>query len=213
MPEVAKRQYLSLPDTVTEQLRTAIINGDIPPGQRLLEAALAEEFDVSRSIIRAAIARLETERLVEVRARRGAVVIQMSREESMEVCEARALLEWFAAQAAVQKLTAADLAEMRSCAQDMADAFGSKDMMSFVQLDNAFHRKIAACTGNRRVFGLWESLDAQLGALLSSTADVRRLTPDIVRQRHLRVVEAIETRDVQLVETVLRRHYVDIWPD
>ncbi len=213
MPEVAKRQYLSLPDTVTEQLRAAIINGDVLPGQRLLEAALAEEFDVSRSIIRAAIARLETERLVEVRARRGAVVIQMSREESMEVCEARALLEGFAAQAAVQKLTPEDLAEMRSCAHDMGDALGAKDMMSLVRLDNTFHRKIAVCTDNRRVFGLWESLDAQLGALLSSTTDVRRLTPEIVRQRHLHVVEAIETRDVQLVEMVLRRHYVHIWPD
>jgi DNA-binding GntR family transcriptional regulator len=202
----------SLPDTIHDRLRRAIINGEIAAGTRLLEASLAETFGVSRASIRTAVDRLAQEGLVEVRPRRGAVVIRMSRSDAMDICEARALLEGEAARFAARSLTEPELNEMKALAHAMAAALRSHDVAQLVELDQAFHARIAQQVPNRRIYGLWASLDGQLGALLASTLEIRRLTPDKVAERHLAVLEALATRNPDQAVRAVRSHYIDIWP-
>jgi len=204
--------YKSLVDTVTERLRRAIVNGDVVAGQRLLETELAESFNVSRATVRQALLHLKNEDLVEMRPRRGAVVARMSREDSMQLCETRCLLESFGLKEALANLTADDLASMRRTAMAMGKALEDGDIMSLVELDDTFHRTIACQTANRRVKGLWLSLSPQMAALLSSTIEIRQLTPVKVAQRHLSVVDALETRDVPTAQAELVAHYTGIWP-
>src|SRR4051812_46136725 len=71
-------RHRSLPESVHEILRFRILNNEIPAGAPLLEVALAEEFGVSRTTIRAAMRELQVERLIETTPRRGNTVIRMS---------------------------------------------------------------------------------------------------------------------------------------
>ena len=210
--EGVQLDFQSLPDAVTEHLRRSIVNGLFEAGRRLPETEIAQMFDVSRATIRQALQRLEAERLVEVRPRRGAFVMRLSSQEAADLCEARGLLECHAAAAAVQALSEADLAEMRRLAREMAGALERGDVARLVELDLTFHRAIAACTPNRRVFDLWQELDPQLGALMRRGVELRGMTPRQVVARHLEVVEALAGRDPDEVQRVLSRHYVNPWP-
>jgi DNA-binding GntR family transcriptional regulator len=205
--------YRSLPDALTDHIRRSIINGVLAAGDRLVETEWAARFRVSRATVRQALARLQAERLVELRPRRGAVVTRMSREAAMEVNEARGLLEAFAARDAVRNLTAADIEAMAATAQAMAEALAQGDVVGLVELDCRFHGCIVEHCHNRRIVDLWHGLDAQIGALLSSTLEVRRLTPERVKTRHLSLLGVLERRDPDLAEAEVRSHYMDIWPE
>src|SRR6478672_4765095 len=78
---------------VISELRHAILNQRLKPGERLIEGRLAEELGVSRNPVREAIRALASEGLIEVTARRGASVVVMTEQEARETIEVRALLE------------------------------------------------------------------------------------------------------------------------
>jgi DNA-binding GntR family transcriptional regulator len=88
-------QPLAIPKSSYEQLKSKIIEGQLDPGKRLTEAHLAKELGVSRTPIREALRRLETEGLIKPLARRGFVVAGESKEEVEELFEIRAVLEGY----------------------------------------------------------------------------------------------------------------------
>ena len=88
MPEV-----LSVEESVTSALRNGILEGELPPGQRLLQEQLAERFGVSRIPLRDALRRLEVEGLVRIDPRRGAYVAELTVADVREIYELREVLE------------------------------------------------------------------------------------------------------------------------
>src|SRR5258708_2618505 len=83
----------SLTEMVIAEIRELIVSGRLPLGEQLSEGALAEQLGVSRTPVREAFLRLETERLVEVRPQRGTFVFQYDATELREICELREGLE------------------------------------------------------------------------------------------------------------------------
>src|SRR5579875_664954 len=79
-----------------DRLRAAIVDGDLLPNERLVEAELTRRLGVGRSAVRTALARLEHEGLVEIEPHRGARVRVVSLPEAVEIVEARAVLEGLA---------------------------------------------------------------------------------------------------------------------
>lgn len=100
---------VSTPHLVVEQLRGDIMNGRLAPGEPLRQDEIARSFGVSHVPIREAFLKLEAERLIEIRPRRGAVVSALSAAELEELNEMRAALECCALRAAIPKVTDEDL--------------------------------------------------------------------------------------------------------
>jgi DNA-binding GntR family transcriptional regulator len=94
---------------VTEELRSAILDGRYPVGSRLDQVALAGEFGASIIPVRESLRQLEAEGLVRITPRRGAFVVELTADEVMELYKIRAALEAFATREAVPRLTAGDL--------------------------------------------------------------------------------------------------------
>ena len=94
----------TLPEQIANRLAEAIIRGMHEPGARLLEIALAEQFGVSRGPIREALRILEKERLVTIRAQRGATVIKLSRKDVQDI---------FAVRSAMMGIVGAQIARRR----------------------------------------------------------------------------------------------------
>lgn len=111
------------PDTaaVYDRIRRGIIEGRYPPGARLVEQRLAEELAVSRTPVREAVRRLESEGLVVVARNRGAQVRPLDEQDVADLYEVRARLEAYAAELAAARADAADLAELRAAADTFAD--------------------------------------------------------------------------------------------
>ncbi len=100
---------MSTPDLVVERLRDEIVSGRLPPGEPLRQDEIALSFGVSHVPIREAFLKLEAERLVEIRPRRGAIVAALSAAELEELNEMRAALECCALRVAAPNLTDGDL--------------------------------------------------------------------------------------------------------
>lgn len=201
-------RHQSLPESVHEILRFRILNNEIPAGAPLLEVALAEEFGVSRTTIRAAMRELQAERLVEITPRRGSTVIRMSEEDAIEVCFARYTLE----SVAVRTLSRGARRELAGRMGDVLhtmDLCAAKgDFAGMVEADTELHQLVVAASGHPLIVEMWSGLNGQMGALMRASLDRQRITlADSVR-RHAELVTALRELPTAAADAVLKEHYI-----
>lgn len=130
----------SLP--VTDRLRSDILGGVIPPGDRLIETALAERYGVGRAAIRAALVELDGEGLVQREANRGATVRRVSLTEAIEIAEARGVLEGLIARLAAERATDDERAELGDVIASMSAAVDANALAEYSSLNRTFHRRV-----------------------------------------------------------------------
>lgn len=106
-------------DVAYEYIRKRILSGEFAPGQALMTEVLAKSIKVSRTPVRDALRKLETDGLVTIRAHLGANVKQMSLKEFREICDLRLALESHAAGLAAKNHTTADLQEIKFALESM----------------------------------------------------------------------------------------------
>jgi DNA-binding GntR family transcriptional regulator len=145
-----KRPEQGLAHGIGEQLQQLIYSGDIPPGERLNEAALALRMGTSRGPIREAIRTLTGIGLVVAVPNRGVFVRQISVREMLEIYELRALLFGFAAQQAAEHLSPADRAEFEQLLAGMDAACTAADGQRYYLLNLRFHALLMAQCQNQR---------------------------------------------------------------
>ena len=109
--KVTMNEYLPLRDVVFNTLRQGILKGELEPGERLMEVALAERLGVSRTPIREAIRKLELEGLVIMIPRKGAEVASISEKSMRDVLEVRRALEEVAVELACKRITPEQMEE------------------------------------------------------------------------------------------------------
>ena len=114
---IAERRALR--EEVRDALIAAIVGGDFPPGERIVESRIARHLGVSQTTVREALREIEQLGLVVSSLNRGVVVRPLTRRAVLEMYEMRALLEGYAARRAVERVTDADLAELESMVSDM----------------------------------------------------------------------------------------------
>ncbi|MEQ8652462.1 MAG: GntR family transcriptional regulator [Kiloniellales bacterium] len=131
----------TLSDAVTDALREAIVSGRLQPGEALLQAKLADDLGVSRVPIREALRVLAGERLVEMRAHRGATVARLSLEELDETYSIVWTLGKASAARGVPRLNDEDLIEMRGLMQALRRS-GKYTPVEWYRINVAFHRRV-----------------------------------------------------------------------
>ena len=159
-----EEDYLPLREVVFMTLRKQILRGELKPGERLMEIALAKKLGVSRTPIREAIRMLEHEELVVMIPRRGAHVADISRQELNDVLEVRMALEVLAARKACARMTQEEIAEL-DAAESRFEALVSTEDVDINELgeaDEQFHDVIYRATQNRRLIQLLNNLREQM---------------------------------------------------
>ncbi|HJU46753.1 MAG TPA: GntR family transcriptional regulator [Gaiellaceae bacterium] len=134
-----------------EQIREAIVDGRLQPGERLKEEQLARELGISRTPVREALVMLQTEGLVDATPNRGSTVRTYSREELEEMYELRALLEGHAAGRAAERITAAQLETLRASCDRFRRLVGGSDVRALVAENSVFHQAILEAAGSERL--------------------------------------------------------------
>ena len=120
--------YKPLRDVVFENLRAAILDGNLKAGQRLMEVQLAEQLGVSRTPIREAIRKLELEGLVVMLPRKGAYVANMSFKDLIDVLEIRASLEGLAAYLAAERRSDEEIVALEKVAKEFETCVREADI-------------------------------------------------------------------------------------
>jgi DNA-binding GntR family transcriptional regulator len=129
----------SIADKVYALLRRDIATGLFRPGRRIHEKALAERLAISRTPIREALLRLETEGVVVCNSRRSYQVRILTVHDVQEIYETLGVLEGAAAAAVASRLTDADLRDLRRLNKMMAAAAAGADLQAFGRLNRQFH--------------------------------------------------------------------------
>lgn len=202
--------HRTLREIVADEIRAMIRSGELAPGQRLLEDALAEQLGVSRNPVREALRALEQTGLVEVQPRRGAYVATLDPTKAGELLELRAVLESFAAQLAAQRRTPDQLAEIREWASAGREATAANDIVRAATAHRQFHLAIERAAGNPFLPTAVEPLRAQTELVFSLLVDRRGL---IGWSEHEATLAAIEAGDPDAAGRAARRHMDSVLQD
>lgn len=202
----------SLPETVRTELRRRILNAELPAGTRLVETSLAGDLQVSRATVREAVRELAKEGLVEIVPRRYSIVTRMSAADARDVCYARAAMEVAAVRVLDRRTRSALEDPMNTILAAMDTAARDGDLRVIVDLDTAFHEKVLAVSGLRRLRELWSAMDSQMGGLIRASIDRQGMALAEIRARHEPVRDAIVFGTVRQAERALYDHYVTDLP-
>jgi DNA-binding GntR family transcriptional regulator len=189
-----------------QRLKEAIRSGELRPGQQLVESALADWCEVSRTPIREALSKLQHDGLVE-RSERGLVVRERGPEEVLDIYEARIALEGTAARLAAERRSSHDLMLLRrSLARLETVADGDVDAM--VDSNRQFHTAVWRASHNVSLTDLLERLDLHLARYPASTlASPGRWQR--ANEQHRGMVSAIEARDSDSAERAAIAHFTE----
>lgn len=191
-------------DWIRERIRT----GRLAPGQRLVEADLIEELGASRSKVREALQRLETEGLVTIEEFRGASVKRVGRDEVRQIYRARMVLEGLAA----ADFAAADAPKLKQRLADLQEemnaAIESGGHERFARLNSAWHALITEGSDNAYVARFLSGLTVPIYRLLfSSFYTTQRI--EAANADHKVITAAIVEGRAADAERAMRRHVSD----
>ena len=187
---------LSQVDRAYVALKQKICDGTWAGGAVRLEREAADEIGVSRTPVREALIRLEKERLVKVRPRRGFIVLPISASDMADIYEILTALESHAAaKLAARKDRDAALARLEAAVDAMDAALSDDDLESWATADLEFHRALVEEAGNRRLADIVATVSDQVNRARIATL---RLRPKPLRSNsdHRAVLKAIRSGDV-----------------
>ena len=198
----------TLADNLREALISAIIEGDMPQGSKVSEAELAKRFGVSRGPLREAIRDLEGLRLVERKPHAGVRVVALHCEELQEIFIIREALEGMAARLAATKMSDEDIKALRELLELHESRVLESEGQSYFQQhgDVDFHLRILKGSGNQRLYTLMGRELYQLILMYRRQSSQRPSRPLRALEEHKRICDAIEARDPELAELLMRRH-------
>jgi DNA-binding GntR family transcriptional regulator len=193
---------------IVESIVEAIVERRLMPGTKLAEAQIGELFAVSRTVVRQALNQLSRDRLVRLEPARGAFVAQPSVEEAQQVFEARQLIEAAIVRALCERLTDAQVAELRTHLRDERLAVARTDVSGRTRLLADFHVVLARMLGN-------EVLAQLLADLLSRSSLISLMyqsshSAEHSQEEHVAIVDALERRDARAAVRLMNQHLASV---
>lgn len=180
----------------------AIDGGDFRPGDRLVESDLADRFGVSRTPIREALQRLETQSLL-TRDGRSLIVASLDHNQLAELYVVRAELEGLAAGLAARHATPEEVRVLRDMVEDDKRLIGKPQAMA--RANRRFHKQIHLGSHNRFLVQQLDLVHRSM-ALMATTSLAAVGRDEDALQEHHRIVKAIEAGDVETAAEALRSH-------
>ena len=185
-----------------ELILDAIDAGEYPPGARLLETDLAATFGVSRTPVREALRRLESQGVVAHEPRKGAVVASLDYNQLGELYAVREVMEGLAARLAARHASPAEIKILRDMInRDKVETEPRK----LAQNNKRFHRQLHLASHNRYLSQTLDPVRRSL-ALLSGTTFSHPTRPGQSNEEHEKIVDALEARDEDAADQAARAH-------
>jgi len=189
-------------------LRDVIVSMDIYRSRndiRLDERQLAQDFGVSRTPVREAMAQLEREGFVRSVPRRGVYVVRKTKKEAIELITAWAALEGMAARLITEHASQEDIASLRRMFATFEGGQVRAHLDEYSDVNIEFHQMIIRMSGNSVLIDLAENLFTHMRMLRRKTIGEDDRADKSIRD-HMNIIEALETRDTERAEDLVRNH-------
>jgi DNA-binding GntR family transcriptional regulator len=203
MVTLGKSTDKSSTDIATD-IANAIVTGQLPPGTKLKEEALAKLFAVSRTKIRAALVMLAKDELIETAPDKGASVSRLSPQEAQEIFAVRRILEAALIREFVKKATAADYLRIDAHMERERNALAAHDVRQRAKLLGEFHTLLADIVGNQVLLGILKKLTARgaLAAMQHQSDQEASCSSD----EHMQIIEAAKAGNVERAVELTMHH-------
>ena len=202
----------SLKDKIYASLKNAITSMNIYAEDaelRLDERRLSEQLSISRTPIREALARLEQEQLVTIVPRRGVYIVRKTKVEILEMLTVWAALESMAARLITKQASDEEIASLRSLLTSYSEGQIKDHIDEYSENNINFHQAILQLSGNQLICDMAENLFIHIRSIRARTiGEDDRAKRSIVD--HLHIVEALEARDANLAERLVREHTLEL---
>ncbi len=189
---------------VTEAIRSLILSGDLPPGSRIGQEALAARFSVSRIPVREALSRLESDGLVVLKPSSGAWVARLDLQECIEIYKIRERIEPLALTEAIAHMGDAEIDVLEQLVIAIERAGNDEE---FLRLDRAFHLACYRSTGMQQLGGMaerfWNTTQQYRRLFMKS---VSRDNSWVIHAEHRLIVDAMRRRDPVGASNILQEH-------
>jgi DNA-binding GntR family transcriptional regulator len=202
-PAVIDRQGLA--SAVTVRLRDMIIEGTLTPGTRLNERVLCEQLMVSRTPLREAFKVLAGEGLIELLPNRGAQVAEMSIADIEQTFEVLGALEALSGQLACERITDAEVTEIRALHYEMQAAHARRDLAAYYKINHVIHDRINASAGNAVLTTTYLHMNARIQNL-RFRSNFNQDKWDAAMKEHGAMLDALDRRDGPALRAILERH-------
>ena len=208
VPTIALLQSSSLPALVQAELERMIVCGELQPGAKLTEMALAARLGVSRGPLREAFRMLEEAGLVRTEKNRGVFVRDVPLDEAVEIFDLRAAMDELVGRQLALRITPAQLKEVRAMVEAMERAVKAADLRGYHLLNLQFHDRLVDMAGNRKLTAIYRKLIKELS--LFRRMNLAHLAEDgllpLSAGEHRAIVKAIASGDTQAAGQAMFDH-------
>jgi DNA-binding GntR family transcriptional regulator len=195
-----------LKDRAYDRIKARLLNNDYPPGSFLSERQLAGHLGMSKTPVKAALERLESEGFISVSPQQGIVVRELSVHEIADQYEIRAALESYTVRALAGHLTAEQVARVRENLQAQARLRGTGDVAKGVALDTAFHTQFVEFLGNREILRVVGQLREKMQRVVTQVFRISPTRMETSHDEHAAIAAAVIDGDGPRAAELLVRH-------
>jgi len=195
----------STADAIHDAVAEGILSRVLPPGWRLGEERLASLFSVSRTPVREALMRLESESLAARNRRSGLVVADVSAEQILEIYVIREALDGIAARQAAHFHSPVDIAALVRLNDELAAAGAEGAYERMASLNVEFHTALARASRNEMLQRFVDQVHQAVRRFKRTTFSEAGRADEAVRE-HLAIIEAVKAQDELAAEEAARRH-------
>lgn len=193
---------------ILDALRTALVTGELAPGEVYSAPALGERFGVSATPVREAMQQLALEGAVEVVPNRGFRVTERGTRELAELAEVRALIEVPVVLRLARAVPVERWAELRPLAEATVRAASSGCRATYAESDRAFHRGLLSLSGNEQLVQVADDLHRRAQwPLVGAPASRGRTELLADAAEHAALLDALIARDLEMVRALLGEHF------
>jgi DNA-binding GntR family transcriptional regulator len=196
----------SLYAEVLTRVRQFIIEGNVMPGERIIERHLCATLAVSRTPLREALKVLAAEGLVDLLPNRGAVVRTMSVREVRHLFEAFAGLEFATGMLACERISDAAITEVTQLHYAMYDRYMRKDIVEYFRLNQAIHEAFLSATESPALQAMSRNLSARIQQLRFTANQLERDRWGEAMREHESMLDALQRRDGNALGRALFEH-------
>ncbi len=195
----------SASDRAYERIKAGVLTGEFPGGTLLTEGEIAGDVEVSRTPVREAFLRLETEGLIKLYPKKGALVVSVSGPEADSILEARSLVETWAAEHAFRQRRSL-IPELAGLLEQMRAHRSAGDVAAFTEADRGFHEHVVAAAGNAVLGRFYRSLRERQLCINAAMMRVDDERMDRAIADHAGLIDALQSGDAAAFAVRTRDH-------
>lgn len=204
MTSWTEESLLSIRERAYRHLKNLILEGELKTGDRLIERELAEKLKISRTPIREALFRLESQGFVKTIPRKGVMVADISEKEILETFTILSSLESLAAKLAAQKLDEAMEKKFKECIERVEEQLKSPDV-DYAELHSELNYLLYSAAKNSKLYEILGGLTDYIRAF-AKTGFKKEGWPKQSMEEHLAIMRAICNREVEMAEYLTKIH-------